>query len=88
MHAFDTRVVLVCLRTSDDRSAQVVGAVPLSGAMARTAATATLDATNRLVDLVLDQAEDETAGGKANETDDGTAGGKADETKGETAGEK
>jgi hypothetical protein len=56
--------------------------------MARTAATATLDATNRLVDLVLDQAEDETAGGKANETDDGTAGGKADETKGETAGEK
>lgn len=84
VHAFDTRVVLVCLRTSDDRSAQVVGAVPLSGAMARTAATATLDATNRLVDLVLDQAEDETAGGKANET----AGGKADETKGETAGEK
>ena len=76
VHAFDTRVVLVCLRTSDDRSAQVVGAVPLSGAMARTAATATLDATNRLVDLVLAQAEDETA--------DETKG----KTKGKTAGEK
>ncbi len=80
VHAFDTRVVLVCLRTSDDRSAQVVGAVPFSGAMARTAATAALDATNRLVGLTLAQAEDETAGGKADET--------KGKTKGKTAGEK
>ncbi len=62
VHAFDTRVVLVCLRTSDDRSAQVVGAVSLRGAMARTAALAALDATNRLVAMLLGQAEDETAG--------------------------
>jgi hypothetical protein len=64
VHAFDTRVVLVCLRTSNDPSAQVVGAVPLSGAMARTAATAALDATNRLVAILLSEAEDETAGEK------------------------
>ena len=70
VHAFDTRVVLVCLRTSDDRSAQVVGAVPLSGTMARTAATAALDATNRLVALLLGQAEDETAGQAEDETED------------------
>jgi len=68
VHAFDTSVALVCLRTSDDRSAQVVGAVPLRGAMARTAAMAALDATNRLVAILLDQAEDETAGGKAGES--------------------
>ena len=80
VHAFDTSVALVCLRTSDDRSAHVVGAVPLRGAMARTAAMAALDATNRLVDLVLAQAEDETAGGKADET--------KGKTKGKTAGEK
>lgn len=73
VHAFDTRVVLVCLRTSDDRSAQVVGAVPLRGEMARTAAMAALDATNRLVAILLHQSEDETAGEKD------------DETKGETA---
>ena len=60
--AFDTRVVLVCLRTSDERSAQVVGAVPLRGAMARTAATAALDATNRLVGGLLGAPEAEGAG--------------------------
>ncbi len=70
VHAFDTRVVLVCLRTSDDRSGQVVGAVPLRGAMARTAATAALDATNRLVAILLDQVEDDAEG----ETEDDTAG--------------
>jgi hypothetical protein len=43
--------------------------------MARTAAMAALDATNRLVAMLLDQAEDETSGN-------------ADETKGETAGEE
>lgn len=67
VHAFDTRVVLVCLRTSDDPFVQVVGAVPLRGAMARTAATAALDATNRLVTLLLDPTKegeaDEEAGG-------------------------
>lgn len=61
--AFDTRVVLVCLRTSDERSAQVVGAVPLRGAMARTAAMAALDATNRLVGALLGAPEAEGAGG-------------------------
>lgn len=68
VHAFDTRVVLVCLRTSDDRSAQVVGAVPLRGAMARTAALAALDATNRLVAMLLHR--NGTAGGKDDETED------------------
>ena len=62
VHAFDTRVVLVCLRAAVDPFAQVVGAVPLSVDMARTAATATLDATNRLVARLLRPHEVEAAG--------------------------
>ncbi len=52
--AFDTRVVLVCVRTVEDKPAQVVGAVPSGGDLARTAAAATLDATNRLVARLLE----------------------------------
>ena len=74
VHAFDTRVVLVCLRTSEDQSAQVVGAVPLRGAMARTAALAALDATNRLVALLLHQGEHGTADGKDDKTESETIG--------------
>ena len=51
--AFDTRVVLVCVRTVEDQPVQVVGAVPSGGDLAHTAATATLDATNRLVARLL-----------------------------------
>lgn len=57
--AFDTRVVLVCVRTVDEHPAQVVGAVPSSGDLTRTAATATLDATNRLVARLLNPKGDE-----------------------------
>jgi hypothetical protein len=53
--AFDTRVVLVCVRTVEEHPAQTVGAVPSGGDLARTAATATLDATNRLVARLLDR---------------------------------
>jgi hypothetical protein len=74
VHAFDTRVVLVCLRTSEDQSAQVVGAVPLRGAMARTAALAALDATNRLVAMLLHQGEYGAADGKDDETENETVG--------------
>lgn len=80
VHAFDTRVVLVCLRTSNDRSVQVVGAVPLTGEkaeMARTAAKAALDATNRLVAILLDRAKDPSTDPTVDalnaETEDGRA---------------
>ena len=57
--AFDTRVVLVCVRTVDEHPVQVVGAVPSGGDLTRTAATATLDATNRLVARLLNRQGEE-----------------------------
>lgn len=88
VHAFDTRVVLVCLRTSDDRSVQVVGAVPLVGEMARTAAKAALDATNRLVAIMLDRTKD-SANDRANDqAKDPAAGLTIDEAEAETEGDR
>ncbi len=55
--AFDTRVVLVCVRTLQEPSIQVVGAVPWTSDIAKTAATATLDATNRIVAKMLSEKE-------------------------------
>lgn len=74
VHAFDTQVVLVCLRTSDERSAQVVGAVPVRGTMARTAATAALDATNRLVAPMLGRAENAAGDDSEMEAEEGADG--------------
>ncbi len=55
--AFDTRIVLVCVRTLEEPSIQVVGAVPVTGDIVKTSATATLDATNRLVARMLSEKE-------------------------------
>jgi hypothetical protein len=55
--AFDTRIVLVCVRTLEEPSIQVVGAVPVATDIVRTAATATLDATNRIVARMLNEEE-------------------------------
>ena len=55
--AFDTRIVLVCVRTLEEPSIQVVGAVPATSDIVKTAATATLDATNRIVAKMLSEKE-------------------------------
>ncbi len=55
--AFDTRIVLVCVRTLEEPSIQVVGAVPSTSELVKAAATATLDATNRLVAKMLREKE-------------------------------
>ncbi|MEE8446412.1 MAG: hypothetical protein V3S52_02035 [Gemmatimonadota bacterium] len=53
--AFDTRIVLVCVRTLEEPWVQVVGAVPSTSDIVKTAATATLDATNRIVAKMLSE---------------------------------
>ncbi len=55
--AFDTRIVLVCVRTLEEPFIQVVGAVPSTSDIVKTAATATLDATNRIVAKMLSEKE-------------------------------
>lgn len=62
--AFDTRVVLVCIRSRQGSPRPLVGAVPSQGDIARTAAMATLDATNRLVVQLLRSSEAERAGNR------------------------
>ncbi len=52
VHAFDTRVVLVCVRPADEPAQRLVGCVPAPDEVVRGAATAVLHATNRLVEIL------------------------------------
>lgn len=48
--AFDTSVVLVCLRCDDPRASRLLGCVPSEGSLVEAAAASVLNATNRLVE--------------------------------------
>lgn len=61
MHAFDTRIVLVCVRPVDEPRRRLVGCVPTGDDPVRGAATAVLHAINRLVEI-LPTPEDPTTG--------------------------
>lgn len=50
VHAFDTRVILVCIRPADDRVRRVLGSVPVEGKLVEAVGRSVLDATNRLVE--------------------------------------
>lgn len=49
IHVFDADLVLVAVRTADDPSRRLLGAVPVDDDPCRTAAVATLDAVNRVI---------------------------------------
>ncbi len=50
LQAFDTLVVLACVRPADEPTLRLVGCVPAPDDLVRGAATAVLHATNRLVE--------------------------------------
>lgn len=64
LHAFDTRVVLVCVRPTDEPEQRLVGCVPTPDEVVRGAATAVLHATNRLIEI-LPPPEGEASEGEA-----------------------
>lgn len=55
IHAFDSDLVLVAVRTGDQPRRRLLGAVPVQGNQYRAAAAATLDAVNRIVGSRLDE---------------------------------
>lgn len=61
IRAFDADVVLVCVRTTTERSRSLMGSVPATGDLTRGAAMAVLHATNRLVESLTppDAAEED-----------------------------
>lgn len=50
VHAFDTRVILTCVRPADARARRVLGCVPVEEDPVEAVARSVLDATNRLVE--------------------------------------
>lgn len=52
LHAFDSQVVLVCLRLSDEPTRKLVGCVAAPETLVRGVAMAVLHATNRLVEAI------------------------------------
>lgn len=55
VRAFDREIVLVSVRSKDEPARHLVGAVPHQSDRHRTAAAATLDAVNRLLDRELQE---------------------------------
>lgn len=66
VRAFDREIVLVSVRSDDEPSRHLVGAVPEESDRLRTAAAATLDAVNRLLERRLE----ERAAGEEDEPDE------------------
>ena len=79
LHAFDSPVVLVCVRTGPGFTKKLIGCVPAPETLHHGVAMAVLHATNRLVEAMGDPEEREAAGQESDPDADQAAGQEPDD---------